>query len=67
MAGGCAVDQDDKSDMQQRQDAALKDPFSYGPSMGASGSAAPNRPGQEPASKGHDDSLKGEWGRFWNP
>lgn len=61
---GCA-DSQDKSDMQKRQDAALKDPFSYGP--GTTAGQPVVRPGQQPAPQPEEDTAKSEWNRFWNP
>jgi len=42
-----------------RQNAALKDPFSYGPKDKDVKTSSEN--------KTRDDTLKGEWERFWNP
>lgn len=56
---GCESDSSGDT-MTARQNAAMKDPFSYGPAE-HSGKNVP----QEPRKR--DDSLKGEWERFWNP
>lgn len=48
------------SDFSTRQDAAMKDPFSYGPAEHSGKNVQ-----QEP--KKRDETLKGEWDRFWNP
>ena len=62
---GCA-DTSDTPSMRQRQDAALKDPFSYSPNP-SPGQSVQHGTTPEPAMKPKDDSLKGEWNRFWNP
>ena len=46
--------------MNERQESAMKDPFGYGPKAND-----PKNPVGEP--KKRDESLKGEWDRFWNP
>ena len=65
LLGGCGSDvgKVDGQSMSERQDAALKDPFSYNPDVPNNGkaSAATSQPNK------YDDSFKGEWGRFWNP
>ena len=45
--------------MSERQDQAMKDPFSYGP-------AEHDGKGAKEVKK-RDESLKGDWERFWNP
>ena len=65
MLAGCADSGAGEPSMEQRQDAAMKDPFSYGPEVPAAGSKRPVPPVAEPAGK--DDSVKSEWQRFWNP
>jgi len=59
---GCTSEDHNSDAMRQRQDAAMKDPYSYGPSEGKS--ATPDDPTR---SSKRDDSLKGEMDRFWNP
>lgn len=63
-AGGCAESNNEPT-MEQRQNAALNDPFSYGNPAPPPG--LPARPTPQPAIPPKDDSLKGEWDRFWNP
>ena len=63
-AAGCAseVGKVDGQSMSQRQDAALKDPFGYNPDIpNSKTNIATSQPNK------YDDSLKGDWGRFWNP
>lgn len=62
---GCADSGAGEPSMEQRQDAAMKDPFSYGPEVPAAGSKRAVPPVAEPA--GRDDGIKSEWQRFWNP
>ena len=50
--------------IEDRQNAALKDPFGYGPAMPAQGG---KRATPMPEPEQRDDSLKGDWKRFWNP
>ena len=54
-AAGCSDPKSDSGSMTNRQDDALQDPFNYGPKL----------PTTQPQK--HDDSLKGQWDRFWNP
>ena len=61
LAGCAESDSHDQGNISQRQDTAVKDPFSYGPSEGKSTTPA------EPQLKKRDDTLKGEWDRTWNP
>jgi hypothetical protein len=50
------------ANISDRQDQAIKDPFSYGPAEhNAKGVKELNE------TKKRDDSLKGDWERFWNP
>lgn len=65
LLGGCADTSDKGPSMEQRQDAAIKDPFSYGPDVPTAGARRTPPPVAEPPPK--DDSLKSEWQRFWNP
>ena len=64
LLAGCEAsppsDSSSGGDMTSRQDAAMKDPFSYGPAEHSG-----KKPVEEP--KKRDDSLKGHWDRFWNP
>ncbi|MBC7783718.1 MAG: hypothetical protein H7144_07745 [Burkholderiales bacterium] len=48
------------SSVRERQDAALKDPFSYGPSAADIKKDAANK-------KKPEATLKSDWDRFWNP
>jgi len=59
---GCSSDDHDSDAMRQRQDAAMKDPYSYGPDQGKSSTA-----GDAGHLSKRDDSLKGQMDRFWNP
>jgi len=52
---GCSDAPPSDQSMKSRQDAALSDPFGYGPKL----------PTTEPQKR--DNSLKGDWDRFWNP
>lgn len=57
---GCESSSSSGSSMKDRQDSAMKDPFGYGP-VESRGKTQVEEP------KKRDDSLKGEWDRFWNP
>ena len=62
---GCAESHDTSPTIEQRQAAAVKDPFSYGPDVPTAGARRTAPPVAEPPPK--DDSLKSDWNRFWNP
>lgn len=49
--------------VRDRQDSALKDPFSYGPAQHDPKKAP--QPGNSPHPG--DGTAKSEWDRFWNP
>ena len=66
LAAGCSsdstADAHGEGSVTQRQDAAMKDPFSYGPTEGK-----PSSTPADPGTTKRDDSLKGQMDRFWNP
>ncbi|HEX8339830.1 MAG TPA: hypothetical protein VF624_02880 [Tepidisphaeraceae bacterium] len=61
-SSGCQGDATDDASMQTRQDAALKDPFGYGPSQ-----PQPNNRTTPPAKPNRDNSTQGQAELFKNP
>lgn len=53
----------EEGSVQGRQDSALKDPFSYGPSSHDPKKAPQDLGSEHPG----DGTAKSEWDRFWNP
>jgi hypothetical protein len=65
MTMGCTSDGPSRDgDVRQRQDAALKDPFSYGPAEHDPKKGKPAPADSTPENKG---TAKSDWDRFWNP
>lgn len=66
LTGGCSddpkADAHGEGSLTQRQDDAMKDPFSYGPNEGKT-----QAPTDSNGVTKRDDSLKGQMDRFWNP
>jgi hypothetical protein len=52
-------------DMRSRQDAAVKDPWSYGPEAHDPKKAPTGE--LDPSKHPGDSTAKQEWDRFWNP
>ncbi len=67
---GCESDSSD--DLRARQDAALKDPFGYGPDADKMIDGMPTSPDRSDITGGgvghyDKDAVKRDWNSFWDP